>query len=784
MVERQNYCAGTEKLLHTILPFNGTEKIMMIHYNDESLFREFVKNGKAYDNGAYDFTFEDRFIIYHVVDVALRYIALDKETGLASEVSYETKGSKPYTKATYYLLFAKILYSIKYTGDTRYLGTVTMSPNETIDFIFRIIMPYHGYAVREEQIKLAQNMYEGFRSNRVSINEAEVGTGKSMAYLVAGFVARQAMSRDRSPVTIATSSIELQKAIVEKEIPNLSKMLQKFGLITSPLAVSLRKGKEHYLCPRRYEAYYEQIAKFKKYQRTIERFEDLRETEGLVDLDKFDIRPSIKEKICVKGSCRKCPMRTSCGYAHYVDRTKGGDFDYQVTNHNMFLTSLKGGEDPNRPKRNILCPSWMVVIDEAHKLKNAAEDVFGVRFNEEDITDYIRIVKTMKREYCESKDYKLAINNLLKANETLFSALREKTKDDDYENGRNTLIRLTYALKECLYELEENIRHVECMRDEPENAPAIGIDAVRDAIMTMLDDNEMNYWIEEDDNGILSLCASPKDIAKEMHKKIWDTHKSFVLTSGTMSDGSSFDYFKQENGIDRVSSNLIKTSTTESPFDYANHTRLYIPGDMPPPDNQSEEYRQALADKIVELVKATHGHTAILFTSYSVLRSVYEMTKDRLNGFQLICMTRSNKTAIADFKKSKNAVLFASGSMWEGVDCAGDGLSSVIITRLPFPLRSALMEQKKDKCATVPEFVQKYAVPEMIIKLRQGVGRLIRTETDTGLVSILDSRAYSGANAVKVQHVLKKYTRVRSMDKIEEFFHEIKPKEYFEGGSK
>lgn len=787
MVGRQNYCAGTAKLLHTILPFNGTEKTMMIHYNDEALFREFVAKGKAYGEGTYDFTFEDRYIIYHVKDVALRYIALDKETGLASEVEYLTKSSKLYTKTTYYKLFARILYSIKYNGDTRYISTerMVMTPSETIDFIFRQVMPYHGYAVREEQIKLAHSMYEGFKTGRVSINEAEVGTGKSMAYLVAGFVARQASSaRNRFPVTIATSSIELQRAIVEKEIPNLSKMLQKFGIIHRPLTVSLRKGKEHYLCQRRYEEYYEQIAKFKKYQRTIEKFEALNDTEGLVDLDTFDLRPSIKDKICVKGSCRKCKYRYDCGYAAYVDKSKSCDFDYQVTNHNMFLTALKGGEDPNRPTRNILCPSWLVVIDEAHKLKNAAEDVFGVRFDEEAVQDYVKAVKTMKREYTDARDFKIALNDLLKANDSLFSALREKTKEDDYENGRNTLIKLTPILEEYLYELEENIGHVECMREEPENAPSLNIELVRDTIMTMLDDDEMNYWIEEDDNGILSLCASPKNIATEMFKKIWDTHKSFVLTSGTMSDGSSFDYFKQENGIDRVPSNLIRTSTTESPFDYKNHARLYIPGDMPQPDNQSEEYRQALADKIVELVKATHGHTAILFTSYSVLRSVYEMTKDRLADFNLICMTRSNKSAIADFKKSKNAVLFASGSMWEGVDCAGDGLSSVIITRLPFPLRSALMEQKKDKCSSVPEFVQKYAVPEMIIKLRQGVGRLIRTETDTGLVSILDSRAYSGANAVKVQHVLKKYTRVRSMDKIEEFFHEIKPKEYFEGGSK
>ena len=785
MVGRQNYCAGTAKLLHTILPFNGTEKTMMIHYDDSSLFKEFVVKGKAYAIGKYDFTFEDRYIIYHVKDVALRYIALDKTTGIASEVRYLPKHATPFSKATYCQLFANILYSLKYTGDTRYLNSkVTMNADETIDFIFRVVMLHFGYSIREEQIKLAHNMYEGFKTGRVSINEAEVGTGKSIAYLIAGFVARQAMVRDRFPVTIATSSIELQKAIVEKEIPNLSKMLQKFGLIRKPLTVSLRKGKEHYLCQRRYEAYLEQIAKFKKYQRTIEKFETLNDTEGLVDLDKFDLRPSIKEKICVRGSCRKCKYRNECGYAAYIDKTKRSDFDYQVTNHNMFLTSLKTVEDIKNPTRNILCPSWLVVIDEAHKLKNAAEDVFGVRFDEKAVRDYVKVVKTIRRECTDARDFKLAINDLRKANDAFFSALRETTKEDDYENGRNTLIKLTPILEEYLYELDKSIGRVECMRDKTENAPLLNIDIVRDTIMTMIHSDEMNYWIEEDDNGILSLCASPKNIAHEMYKKIWDLHKSYVLTSGTMSDGSSFDYFKQENGIDRVSSQLIHTAITESPFDYKNHTRLYIPGDMPQPDNQSEEYRKALADKIVELVMATHGHTAILFTSYSVLRSVYEMTKERLADFNLICMTRSNKSAIADFKKSKNAVLFASGSMWEGVDCAGDGLSSVIITRLPFPLRSALMEQKKDKCSSVPEFVQKYAVPEMIIKLRQGVGRLIRNETDTGLVSILDARAYSGANAAKVQRVLRKYTRVRSLDKIEEFFHEVKPQEYFEGGSK
>ena len=156
----------------------------MKHHNDKALFRKFVQQGKAYADGIYDFTFDHRYLIYHVVDVGLRYIALDSMTGLGSEVTYLPFGSTPYTPTTYYLLIPKILYSIKYTGDSRYLEQRTAAPSETIDFIFRVVLPYHGYAIREEQIKLAQNMYEGFRFGRVSINEAEVGTGKTMATLL------------------------------------------------------------------------------------------------------------------------------------------------------------------------------------------------------------------------------------------------------------------------------------------------------------------------------------------------------------------------------------------------------------------------------------------------------------------------------------------------------------------------------------------------------------------------------------------------------------------------
>lgn len=200
---------------------------------------------------------------------------------------------------------------------------------------------------------------------------------------------------------------------------------------------------------------------------------------------------------------------------------------------------------------------------------------------------------------------------------------------------------------------------------------------------------------------------------------------------------------------------------------------------MPVPDNDSEDYYKTIADEIYKIIQATNGHTAILFTSYKTLNLVYDLLKDRLGAYDTICMTRSNKNAITDFKKSKNGILFASGSMWEGVDCVGDCLSSVIIVRLPFPMRSVLMEEKKEACDSVASFVDRYCTPNMLIKLRQGVGRLIRSEADTGVVSILDPRATSKSYSVKVGQALHKYPKVDSPEEIESFMRSVKSEKYY-----
>ena len=180
----------------------------------------------------------------------------------------------------------------------------------------------------------------------------------------------------------------------------------------------------------------------------------------------------------------------------------------------------------------------------------------------------------------------------------------------------------------------------------------------------------------------------------------------------------------------------------------------------------------------------TYDHmTRVIFTSYKALTEIYNLAIEKLSGYEVFKMTKGSGNIIEQFKKSSNGVIFASGAMWEGVDCAGDCLSFVIIARLPFPLRNATMEDKKNGCACLRDFVNKYAIPEMIIKLRQGVGRLIRTENDTGVVSILDARASSGFYQKRVRDVLRKYPVVSTLSEVESFIHSIKEDEYFANDS-
>ena len=576
-----------------------------ITYNDSDTLQNFIDADKAYHGAIYDFTFEGRFIVYHffVKDTA-RYVALDSMTGYGSEITRRRK-EKLFDTRTYHSMTPMVLDSIKYTGDKRYLNVIVNNPLEAIESIFRTILPEYGFTVREDQIKLSQDMYLGLTGKQVAICEAEVGTGKTLAYLIASFVAKERYAAEYGfnlPVTISTSSIELQKMIVEKEVPQLSRMLQDYGLIKHPLCAVVRKGKEHYFCKARYYDYLNKIMDHKeKYRNMLDYFMANKIAVRAFDLDLWDMPAAIKGKICVKGRCSHCEYRDDCRYSCYVKAANDkGTVDYQVTNHNMFLTSIKAsdGEATSR----IIQSSPYVVIDEAHKLLEAAQATFGEQFSEGMIQKYINSVRYLKSERVKEDTYNYFLDKAKKTNQQLFAMLRKLIPDDEFNDERTFGITIPDSGVSLILRLAETIAMIEAGRKPHRGAYEMDGKRIIKVLEQFVRQNDSNVWLELEDGNSLSLCCCPRNMADVMEKNVWNRSVSYVLTSGTMSDGRDFSFFKKENGLARLSKHLVSECSTASPFDYQNHTRMYIPEDMPAPDNRSDDYINAITERILRLI--------------------------------------------------------------------------------------------------------------------------------------------------------------------------------------
>lgn len=390
-------------------------------------------------------------------------------------------------------------------------------------------------------------------------------------------------------------------------------------------------------------------------------------------------------------------------YAQFMKSVnRKGAYDFQVTNHNLLLASRKNQQADGK---GILMNSDYVIFDEAHKLAEAAHSIFGYEFTPATISGYINSVKyqggrkTKKREV-----YAKLLQKAEDLNLDMFRILLKQCRESGSESA-NTAISLTPELQGVITGLIDTLTIIGIWRDS--NANCGGSAYLVDGLDKFLHPSENLCWFVFDKpTRTIAMSSVPKTIDEDLNRCLWsDPNTHWVLTSGTIRDDTGFSFFKNELGISKyLSPHAIRESNCDSPFDYQNHTRLYISENTPCPNPDDPNYIRSVAEEVAKLVKAIHGHTAILFTSYRLLHAVYEEVKDQIREYPLIQMNRSNKNAIDQFKRSKNGVLFASGSMWEGVDCAGDILSSVIIVRLPFPLRSQSMEYKRSKCASTSEF--------------------------------------------------------------------------------
>lgn len=264
---------------------------------------------------------------------------------------------------------------------------------------------------------------------------------------------------------------------------------------------------------------------------------------------------------------------------------------------------------------------------------------------------------------------------------------------------------------------------------------------------------------------------------EQLRHALWSKETPAILTSGTLMAGGSFDRTRQLMGLS--ANNRLDDFIAVSPFDYQENCLLYIPDDMPKAQMGSEKEAKCLSEQICRLVETTHGHTLVLFTSYSLMGAVYNQVKEHLS-FPLMVVWRHSQDIIHQFKQTQNAVLFAAGSCWEGVDFPGDMVSSLIIVRLPFPVPDPISEAEREKYPTLQDYIREVIIPDMQVKLRQGFGRAIRTETDTCVVSILDHRAAPEERYHRaVLETLPPLHIARKIEDVEDFIRTKKSPDYF-----
>lgn len=643
--------------------------------------------------------------------------------------------------------------------------------HQEIEKIFRVLLTEQGLTVREEQIRLCHEMLDTLLEKKIALCDAGVGIGKTYAYLVAcvlmrkySVLMRKFESVEQRPVVISTSSIALQKALRSEYIPFLSRVLMNQGIIQAPLRAVVRKGKEHFVCDNRLAQRLESIQHKQKNAMQKEALLSLRrcyDMDGVQGISGFDRRLVCVPKFCPK----ECSGRNICRYQRYLKDAKEKDIFIQICNHNYLLADVLHRSKDYRPLLSDYCA---VIIDEAHQLPEAARQMYGKRLSFDDIQE---IAYYLEREYQKEE------SGILKS--TIRERLEIIEKEQLKQNRNEKDFSLTEDSQIAIY---EGVEIMEYMMDKLYGVIPKWIlnrlEEARDIFECFLSkNNQYVCYFQRDQEGLPILCAASREIPKRLQEMLWGKKLSVVLTSGTLKAGSGFERTKQIMGLEDMEK--VQEYVATSPFSYEKNCLLYLPKTLKPCKRGSREEVEMIANHILSLICSTYGHTLVLFTSYTLMGSVYQILRDEL-PFPMIEVWRHSQEEIVRFKTLENAVLFAAGSCWEGVDFPGDMVSSLIIVKLPFAVPNPISEAEKEEYDTLEEYIQSIIVPDMQKKLRQGFGRAIRTEMDTCVVSILDCRAVKGGKYYRdVICALPTCQMAESIKDVEAFIRSRKGVEYY-----
>lgn len=611
-----------------------------------------------------------------------------------------------------------------------------------------LIAKYHkNYEHRLGQIKMAEAVLRAFEQKKHLIVEAGTGTGKTMAYLVPAIAAAIA---ERKRVVISTGTKNLQEQLMEKDIPFLQKVMPK------KFTAAYMKGRSNYACLYKIKKaesqpilegldemdYFDEVRQWSRETETGDRAELVNLPENI----SFWSRINAKSETCLG---QKCPDYEACFVTKMRERAE--DADVVIVNHHLFFADLnvRGNQ-----YGKVLPDYGAVIFDEAHLIEDIAADYFGFQVSSFQIDELVRDADSLPITDAA------ATRELTKLGAKIIGLADQFwvrfTQTRNGQDGRFPLIKNAFAQKmaggeivptplgEAYFALDSALERLETGTDVyAEKMPEAESLLKRtrqarfdlDFICTQSEKNYV-YWLEKRGRGMF-LRASPIDVSNLLQDKLFEKTETVVLTSATLSAGGKFNYIKDRLGLE---DKKTETLLAPSAFNYEKQAIIYIPKAMPDP--RAPEYTQMAASEIIKLLQITRGRAFVLATSNYSMNALYELVSMRVNYPCLVQGSMSKAGLLERFRKTPNAVLFATSSFWQGVDVQGEQLSCVIIDKLPFAVPSDPIVAARTKF--IDENGGKsffdYSVPQAIITLKQGIGRLIRSKTDKGVIALLDTR--------------------------------------------
>jgi len=597
----------------------------------------------------------------------------------------------------------------------------------------------NGLERRLGQVEMSQEIAQAIMNKSSLIVEEEVGIGKSIAYLVPIV---QQFFRDRRQVVIATSTIALQEQL-ERDVQNVLKM------IGVKAKVEVAKGMKNYIC----------LREARKHRKENEEFAALFELalRGVQRKSALSVTDRAWDKVCITSvgqKCDDCKYRGRCEYLQMRERIRCND-SIVICNQNMLVSHLLNMESGRGIFKGNLST---IVVDEAHNLEIKFRDAFTNSFSQREISREIMKV-TSNRKNTMSR----LIIETIKMVDTFFNFLKNDISQQQAAadaDMKTFYYRPGTEIKKLVLKLRSNMKEIE-MRT---NRRLHSLQTLRDS-----ENNANLVWLSNEHGVRINVCR--KDIRRDIGRLLFSSSRSTILTSATLTSQNSgtlkdrYSYFMDSLGCP---DDICISEPKKSPYNYDEHSMMYVSNKLPCPKRYNRNrYRQEAIAEIVRLLKITHGKTLILFTAKDDRDYVFGQLTSAGLPYKIMIQSSdsSQEQRLENFRKNVDSVILGTGTYWEGINVEGESLSQVIIFKLPFPVPEPIMEYKMSK-AECP--LLEVAVPEMVIKLKQGAGRLIRNAGDKGIVSILDPRASSRIKTAYREDVLSSLPENNTTENITE----------------